>query len=70
MRHLHWLFEALGRPYDKPNRTVVDAALRKLVGLDETDTCYEVWAAIKALPSDKQESLAQLVSEMLEPAGS
>lgn len=67
MRHLHWLFEALGRPYDKPTRTQVDSALRGLLGLDEAQTCYEVWAAIKALPAEEQELLPERVSELLEP---
>lgn len=67
MRHMHWLFEALGREYDKPNRTELDSALRQLLGLDETQTCYEVWAAIKALPAEEQEQLPAKVSELLEP---
>lgn len=65
MRHLHWLFEALGRPYDKPNRTQIDLALRGLLGLDEARTCYEVWAAIKALPAEEMAMLPVRVSEVL-----
>lgn len=54
MRHLHWLFEELGLDYDKPNRTWLDGVLRDITGLDASATCYEVWAAIKALPTVEQ----------------
>ena len=57
MRHMDWLFDALGIESDKANRRRVDTALREVLGSAEGDHCPEVWAAYKALDDDEREAL-------------
>ncbi len=65
MRQMHWLFEALDRPYDKENRKAVDVAIRRVLELDDSLHCPEVWAAIKTLPDDDRDALPPRVAEAL-----
>ncbi len=57
MRHMDWLFDALGIASDKANRRRVDSALRAELRSAEGDHCPEVWAAYKALNDDERAAL-------------
>jgi hypothetical protein len=65
MRHLTSMFETLELEYDKPNRTRVDAALRRLLGMGPEQHCTEIWAAYKALSDDERANLVPRVREAL-----
>lgn len=65
MRHLTWLFEAAGLPYDQVNRKRVDRALREILSIEPGALCPEVWSAIKALPPARREGLAPEVRAVL-----
>jgi hypothetical protein len=47
-RHLGWLFDSLGLPYEKGSRGEVHRALLGMLGLADDAHCPEVWAALKA----------------------
>lgn len=57
MRHMDWLFEALGWPDDKEHRRRLDTALRAELELPEDAHCPEVWAAVKALSDEERAGL-------------
>jgi hypothetical protein len=65
MQHMHWLFEALDLPYDKPQRIRVDRALRQVIGTPEGAKCPEVWAAVKALPAEDRSALPAQIGPLL-----
>ena len=65
LRQMHWLFDALVLDYDKPNRELVDAAIRAELGMPESVRCPEVWAAIKALTDAQREALVPEVRARL-----
>lgn len=46
-RHMGWLFEAVGLPYEKEPRREVHEAILGLLGLPADAHCPEVWAALK-----------------------
>ena len=64
-RHMRWLFDALDLEYDKANRTRVDTAIRKVLGLAEGARCPEVWSSIKALQPEARDRLPARVAEVL-----
>lgn len=66
MRHMHWLFDVLDRPYSDSGRREMDRALRQVLGLDESLHCPEVWSAIKGLTSEERDGLPARLSEVLE----
>jgi hypothetical protein len=57
MRQMTWLFEALGLPYDKDHRKLLDNAIREELALPAEFHCPEVWSAIKALTDDERAAL-------------
>ena len=57
MRQMAWLFEALGLPYDKEHRKLLDTAIRAELALSAEYHCPEVWAAIKGLSEDERAAL-------------
>jgi hypothetical protein len=65
MRHMDWLFDALGIESDKVHRRLVDTALREILGSAEGDHCPEVWAAYKALGDDGRAALVPQIREAL-----
>ena len=46
-RHLGWLFEATGLPYEKEPRREMHRAIVEQLGLAEDAHCPVVWAALK-----------------------
>lgn len=46
-RHLGWLFDSLGVPYDSDGRRRMHGAVVAQLGLAEDAHCPEVWAALK-----------------------
>lgn len=65
MRHMQWLFDALGIESDKVHRRLVDTALRSVLGSAEDDHCPEVWAAYKALNEEARAALVPTLRETL-----
>ena len=65
MRHMDWLFDALGLQSDKDNRRRVDTAIRAELGVAEDAHCPEVWAAVKALDDDARMALVPGVQRRL-----
>jgi hypothetical protein len=65
MRHLDWMFDALGIDSDKANRRLVDTELHRLLGLDAGAHCPEVWAAYKVLSDDERMALVPELREGL-----
>ena len=65
-RHMGWLFEAVGLPYDKDSRARVDAGIRATLGTPDDAHCPEVWAAIKELGDGAAEVLVPGVGAYLE----
>lgn len=66
MRHLDWLFEALGLESDKDNRRRLDTALRSALSTAEDAHCPEIWAALKALSEDERAALVPRLRGSLE----
>lgn len=50
MRHLRDVFCELGLEYDRPNRELVDGAIRAWLELPGEAGCPQVWAAVKSVP--------------------
>ena len=65
MRHMGWLFEALELPNDKPERKLVDGALRVVLEMPQGAHCPEIWSAIKALSDQQRAGLPAEVSAAL-----
>lgn len=65
MRHMAWLFEALGLPDDRPQRIRVDAALREALDISGGAHCPEVWSAIKALSAEERTALVPRLRDLL-----
>lgn len=66
MRHMQWMFDELGLPDHKKNRTRADAAIRQVLQIDDAAHCPEVWAAIKALSADERDDLVPRVGAALD----
>lgn len=64
-RHLAWLFEEAGLPYDQATRRRVDRALREILAIGPQAHCPEVWSALKALPPGRRATLPAEVREVL-----
>lgn len=65
LRHMDWLFEALGLEYIAENRARIDAALRAIFGLPVEAGCPVLWATIKSLSDDEREALAPAVAAQI-----
>jgi hypothetical protein len=65
MRHMAWLFEALGLAYDAENRRRVDSALREVLAVGPDAHCPEIWAAVKTLDDADREALVPAVGSRL-----
>ena len=66
MRHMAWLFDALGVDDDKRNRKRADVALRAHFGMGDDAHCPEIWAAIKALSPEERDALVPVVGDALD----
>lgn len=65
LRHMDWLFEALGLEYIAENRARIDAALRAIFGLPVEAGCPVLWATIKSLSDDEREALVPAVAAQI-----
>lgn len=65
LRHMDWLFEALGLEYIAENRARIDAALRAIFGLPVEAGCPALWATIKSLSDDEREALVPAVAAQI-----
>jgi hypothetical protein len=66
MRHMAWLFDAVGLPDGKTERRRLDTALRQVLGTPDDAHCPEVWAAYKSLTDDEHIALVPRVREALD----
>jgi hypothetical protein len=66
MRHMSWLFDALGVEDDKRTRTRADAALRQHLEMGPDAHCPEIWAAIKVLSPEERDALVPIVGAALD----
>jgi len=65
MRHMDWLFDALGISSDKSSRRAVDGALREILAMPDDAHCPEIWAAIKAMsPLDRDELVPEVADRL------
>lgn len=64
-RHMGWLFDEIGLPYEKQERKLVDGALRELLGVSAELRCPAVGAAIKALDDEQRAALPAQVAQKL-----
>lgn len=69
-RHMGWLFEAVGLPYEKEPRREVHGAIVGLLGLPDDAHCPQVWAALKdAYGLDTRSQSTQLAADVAERLG-
>ncbi len=65
-RHLGWVFEEFGIPYDTKHRKSLDAELKTRLGLSEESHCPEVWASLKQLAEDDRKDLLTEIGTKLQ----
>jgi len=69
-RHLGWLFDAVGLPYERQHRREVHEAVVRMLGIPADTQCPKVWAELKASYGiDTKTASSELVADLSREIG-